>query len=113
MFPLSVAALAVRRVSFALSMALLTPLIVLLVEVGEPDTSERVVDAARAGLTAAGGVMAVDACLLLWPSRERERVAQGVRDAIAAHARYAEAMFAHLLDGAPAATVEAAPREAG
>jgi len=113
LFPLSVAALALRRVSFALYMALLTPLIVLLVEVGEPNTSEWVVAAARAGLTAVGGVMAVGACLLLWPSRERERVAQEARGAIAAHAHYAEAVFAHLLDDTPAVTVEAARREAG
>jgi len=92
---------------------LLTPLIVLLVEVGEPDTSEWMIAGARAGLTAIGGVLAVGACFLLWPSRERERLMQEARGAIAAHGRYAEAVLANLLDGAPVEAVDAARREAG
>jgi hypothetical protein len=113
MFPLAVAALALRRVSFGLYMALLTPLIVLLVEVGEPDTSEWVIAIARAGLTALGGVLAVAACFLLWPCREVERLPQETRGAIDAHRRYVEAVLAKLLDGASAEAADVARREAG
>jgi uncharacterized membrane protein YccC len=114
MFPLAVAALAVRRVSLGLFMTALTPLIVLLVEIGEPDTSEWVVAAARAGLALIGGVVAVGACVLLWPSRVPGRLLQEARGSIGAHGRYAEAGLAHLLDGAPPeAVVDQARREAG
>jgi uncharacterized membrane protein YccC len=97
MFPLAMFALAVRAVSFGLFMAALTPLIVLLVETGAPDTGEWRIAYTRAALTAIGGIVAVGAGLLLWPSRERELVAAEVRNAIAAHAGYAEADFSSLL----------------
>ena len=49
MFPLAVVAFAVRAVSLGLFMATLTPLIVLLVEIGQPGTSEWSIAAARFG----------------------------------------------------------------
>ena len=113
MFPLAVAALAVRTVSLGLFMLALTPLIVLLVEVGEPGASEWLIAAARAAFTAVGGVLAVAACFLLWPSKAPERLTQDARSGIRAHGRYAEAQLAHLLDAAPAKAVDAARREAG
>ncbi len=111
MFPLAIGAFAVRRVSLALFLAALTPLVVLLVEIGEPDTSEWLIAAMRAGFTVIGGVLAMVACFVLWPSRER--LLEEARDAIGAHSRYAEAALAYLLDSTPTTVVDAARREAG
>jgi uncharacterized membrane protein YccC len=113
MFPLAVAALAVRAVNFGLFMLGLTPLVVLLVETGEPDTSEWRIALARATLTIVGGLVAVAASFLLWPSREPKRLVAGAREAIRAHGRYAEAELGFLLGMAPAAEVEASRRNAG
>jgi uncharacterized membrane protein YccC len=113
MFPLAVIALSVRAINFGLYMMALTPLVVLLVETSEPDTAEWRIALARAALTALGGVLAVGASFVLWPSREPERLVAGTREAIAAHGRYAEAELNFLLDEIPAAAVEPARREAG
>jgi uncharacterized membrane protein YccC len=113
MFPLAIAAFAVRGVSLGLFLTALTPLIVLLVEIGQPDTSEWMIAAMRAGFTVIGGGLALAACFLLWPSREVARLAEEARGAIGAHGRYAEAALAHLLDGTPAGALDAARREAG
>jgi uncharacterized membrane protein YccC len=113
MFPLAVAALAVRAVNFGLFMLALTPVVVLLVETGEPDTAEWRIALARAALTIAGGLLAVAASFVLWPSREPERLVTNAQEAIGAHGRYAEAEFGSLLDEIPAAAVEPARRDAG
>jgi uncharacterized membrane protein YccC len=98
MFPLAVAALALRAVSFGLFTMAITPLVVLLVESGEPGTSGWHIAVTRAALAAGGGLIAVGAGLVLWPSREPDLLVPEVRRAMAAHARYAEAAFADLLD---------------
>ena len=113
MFPLAVIALSVRAVNFGLYMMALTPLVVLLVETGQPDTAEWRIALARAALTAIGGVLAVGAGFVLWPSREPERLVAGTREAIAAHGRYAEAEFGALLEETPLVAVDPARREAG
>jgi uncharacterized membrane protein YccC len=113
MFPLAVAALSVRAVNFGLYMLALTPVVVLLVEAGEPDTAEWRIASARAGLTIIGGLLAVGGSFLLWPGREPERLVAGAKDAIAAHGRYADAEIAYLLDEIPADAVDPARREAG
>ncbi|HEY2619083.1 MAG TPA: FUSC family protein [Acetobacteraceae bacterium] len=113
MFPLSVLAFAVRAVSLGLFMAALTPLIVLLVETGLPGTSEWSIAAARFGLTTLGGIVAVAAGFVLWPSWEPERLAQEARSAIGAHAGYAEAVLAAATGPGPNPGVEAARRDAG
>ncbi|HTZ77846.1 MAG TPA: FUSC family protein [Stellaceae bacterium] len=113
MFPLAVLALAVRAVSFGLFMAALTPMIVLLVELGQPGVSEWMIAGARALFTVAGGLVAVAGCYLLWPSWEPNRLADEIRAAIAAHARYAAAVFALLTESAETAAVEQARRGAG
>jgi uncharacterized membrane protein YccC len=113
MFPLAVAALAVRAVSFGLFIAGLTPLIVLLVDIGQPGTSEWMIAGMRALLTVVGGIVAVAGCFLLWPSWEPERLVHEVRDAIAAQGRYAVAVLSHLLDEEPVAAIERARRAAG
>ena len=97
MFLLSTSAFAIRAVSFGLFMMALTPLVVLLVETGSPDTGEWSIAVARAALTMIGGLIAVGANFLLWPSREPDLLAPEVKKAIAAHGAYAEANFSMLL----------------
>ena len=112
MFPLAVVAFAVRAVSLGLFMAALTPLIVLLVETIVPGTSEWSIAWARFALTTVGGVIAVAAGFVLWPTWEPERLGQEARAAIGAHGAYAEAVLAAIAGDVPAA-VEAARRGAG
>jgi uncharacterized membrane protein YccC len=113
LFPLCVIALAIRTVSFGLFMVGLTPLVVLLVEFGEPGQSEWVVLFMRTGFTLAGGLLALAGCYLLWPSWEPARLRQEVTAGIAAHGRYAEAELSYLLGEADAAAAERARRAAG
>ena len=113
LFPLAMLALAVRSVSFGIYMAALTPMIVLLSELGRPGSSEIAIALARAGYTVAGGVLALAGAWLLWPSWEPARVRGQVRAAVAAHARYAAAEIAALLADAPPDQAERARRAAG
>ena len=113
MFPLAVLALAIRSVSFGLFMAAMTPMIVLLVELGQADTSEWVIAGARAGLTLAGGVIAIGGCWFLWPSWEPQRLEVELRNAVTAHRRYAEALLSLFLQEADREQVDAARRAAG
>jgi uncharacterized membrane protein YccC len=113
MFPLAIVALAVRSVSLGLFMTTLTPLIVLLVEVGAPGTSDWLIAGARAGFTLAGGAIAVAANLWLWPGLLPGQLAQQARDAIGAHGRYVETELALLLDGGGPHAVDVARRAAG
>ncbi len=113
MFPLAMTALAIRAVSLGLFMAALTPLIVLLVETGQPGTSEWSIAAARFALTTLGGIIAVGAGFVLWPTWEPERLGQETRAAIGAHGAYAEAALAFLAGDVPASVVDRARRGAG
>jgi uncharacterized membrane protein YccC len=113
MFGLSIVAFTIRSVSFGLFMMALTPLVVLLVETGAPDTGEWQIAVARAALTTLGGLIAVAANFLLWPSREPDLVAAEVRKTIAAHGKYAEADFSMLLGEGSADTLDQARRAAG
>jgi len=113
MFVLSVSAFAVRAVSFGLFMMALTPLVVLLVETGSPDTHEWMIAFARAALTTIGGLIAVGANFLLWPSREPDLVAAEAKHAIAAHGAYAAANFSALLGETTAAALGRARAAAG
>ncbi len=118
LFPLAVLSLSLRTVSYALFITTLTPMIVLLVELDLPGTSEPTIALMRALYTVAGGLLAVASCLVLWPSFEPARVDGEVRAAIAAHARYAETLLAALVDARCLGTttwpdVENARRAAG
>ena len=113
MFALSIAAFALRAVSFGLFMMALTPFVVLLVETGSPDTGEWVIAFARATLTTIGGVIAIGANFLLWPSREPDLVAAEVKQAITVHGAYADADFSALLGEAGAVPLDQARRNAG
>ncbi len=113
LFPLSVVAFSLRRVSFGLYIAALTPIIVLLVEMEAPGTSELAIALARALYTVIGGVLAVIGTLVLWPSFEPERLAQELSRAIVAHARYGDAVLSFLIGEASTGEVEAWRRAAG
>ena len=113
LFPLAIIAFAVRRVSYGLFMAALTPLIVLLSELGQPGTGEVVIAFHRAAYTLAGGAMAVVGGLLLWPSWEPPRVHDDLLTAIDAHAAYADAELATLMGEGPTGSADLARRAAG
>jgi uncharacterized membrane protein YccC len=113
--PLAIAAFAMRAVSFGLFMVFLTPMVVLLSELGRPGESELFIAAARAGYTVLGGLLAVVGGALLWPSWEPVRVRQALHDAIRAHADYADLELACLIDpaGVAAEQLEGVRRAAG
>jgi uncharacterized membrane protein YccC len=113
MFPLAMLAFAVRAVSFGLFMMALTPLVVLLVETGSPDTGEWTIAFFRAALTTVGGLVAVGANFVLWPSREPDLVAPEVKRAIAAHGVYAAVGFSVVLGEASEAELGQVRRAAG
>jgi uncharacterized membrane protein YccC len=113
LFPLAVVALSMRAVSFGLFMACLTPLVVLLSELGRPGTSEVTIALARAGFTIAGGALALVGAWALWPTWEPARVRGQVTQSIVAHASYAAAEIAVLLGQAKPETAERARRAAG
>ncbi len=112
-FPLALIAFSVRQVSFGAFITALTPIVVLLVELGRPGSDEISVLAYRAGYTLLGGILAVLCCLFLWPSWEPDRLRREVAAAIAAHRRYAVVAFARLLDAGPAEGLDQARRAAG
>jgi len=111
MIPLTLAAFAIRGVNYSAYVAVLTPMIVLLIEQIEPGMDQWTIAVSRVGFTLAGGLLAVAANLLLWPSFEGNRLGAARDAAIAAHRAYLAASFAALLDraGAP----ETARRQAG
>ena len=112
-FPLAVLTFWVRPASFALFMAALTPLVVLLSELGRPGESQLVIAAMRALYVVIGSLLAVLAVLLLWPSWEPGRLGQGLRAALLAHADFARAEIGALLGELAGAEVERARRAAG
>ena len=112
-FPLSVVALSLRAVNFGLYITALTPMIVLLVELGTPSHGGLTIVAMRALYTLIGGTLAVLGCVLLWPSWEPERLDRELRTAIRCNGRYAELELCRLDGQATHAEVEAARRAAG
>ncbi|HUC17175.1 MAG TPA: FUSC family protein [Acetobacteraceae bacterium] len=113
LFPLSVVTFSLRRVSYGLYIAALTPLVVLLVEMEVPGTGEIAIALERVVYTLIGGALAVVGTLVLWPSFEPERLAQELSQAIEAHASYGDAVFSFLIGEAAAGEVEAWRRAAG
>lgn len=113
LFPLAIITLAVRQVSYGMFMMAVTPVVVLLSEIGRPGSSEWMLAGLRALYTVIGGVLALLGCLVLWPSWEPRRLANEIRTAIAAHGRYAEAEIAYALSEADQNAVEQARRAAG
>jgi uncharacterized membrane protein YccC len=102
-------ALAVRQVSYGVYIAVYTPTVLLLVESIHPGQSQWRIAAARAGFTVLGGLIAVGANAVLWPSREADRVRADLRAALAAHAAFAAA----VLERHPGVAADRARRAAG
>ena len=113
MIPLSVIGFSVRQVSYGAYIACLTPLVVILFDVAEPGHAEWLIATMRTLYTVGGGVVAVLACMVLWPSWEPDRTAQGLRDALDAHARYAAAVLAARAGAGEPVAVDVARRAAG
>lgn len=113
MVPLSVIGFSVRQVSYGAYIACLTPLVVILFDVAEPGHAEWLIATMRTLYTVGGGVAAVLACTLLWPSWEPDRTARSLAEALRAHARYAAAVFAARAGAGQAAGLDAARRAAG
>lgn len=102
-------ALAVRQVNYGVYIAVYTPTVILLVENIQPHSSFLQIALARAGFTVAGGLIAVVANMVLWPSWEPNRVRRDLAAALAAHAKLASA----ILNPGPDQDASAARREAG
>jgi len=102
-------ALAVRQVSYAVYIAVYTPTVILLVENIHPGGAAWRIALARAGFTVLGGLLAVAANMVLWPSWEPDRVRTDLAAALAAHAALASA----VLNPAPGIDADAARRAAG
>ncbi len=113
LFPLAVLAFTARAVNYAMFIALLTPMVVLLTEFSRPGSSEFVIAGIRAAYTVAGGLLAISGCLILWPSWEPDRLRLELATALAAHAAFAEAELDVLLGQEAAASVHRARRAAG
>jgi uncharacterized membrane protein YccC len=101
-------ALAVRQVSYGVYIAVYTPTIIFLVESFHPGESQLHIALARAGFTILGGLIAVAANVLLWPSWEPDQVREDLQTAIAAHAAYASDVLGGAADAVHARTRRAA-----
>jgi uncharacterized membrane protein YccC len=113
LFPLAVLAFALRPASFGLFMTAMTPLVVLLSELGTPGRSEFEIAAMRGLYALVGSGLAVLAVMLLWPAWEPGRVRRELAAAIAAHGAYVRAEIAALLGEAAPGAVDRARRAAG
>ena len=89
--PLAFFCFALRPVGFGVMVTFLTPLVVVLLELGRPGTSEIEIATMRALYTLGGGLLAIAGGLLLWPSREPARLRLALEAALLAHAGFAEA----------------------
>lgn len=114
MLPLSLCAFALRAVNFSLYIAVLTPMIVLLVEQIRPTgESELYVAMSRVLWSLLGGALAVVGSALLWPGFEAPKLEASIAATKRAHVAYAEAVILALLGQGGWATAEAARRAAG
>lgn len=113
MFPLAVLAFTLRKVSFGLFLSALTPMVILLVESSAPGASEMHIALMRALYTVIGGLLALACSLALWPGRQPQRALTEVRDAIAAHAKVADATLAQMLGEDDGANWDNGRRQAG
>ena len=106
LFGMSWVAVAVRRMNYALFAALLTPVFVLLAESaagGSHLTRVRILD------TLLGGALGLAGALLLWPTREMERLPALFAAVLRANQEYLQA----VLRGGPPAPAVAARRRIG
>jgi uncharacterized membrane protein YccC len=112
LLPLSIIGFSVRQVSYGAYIACLTPLVVLLFDIVEPGHSALAVAGMRTFYTLVGGIVAVGACLLLWPSWEPKRLEREFAATLRAYARLSVAVLRNPTPDRPSDT-EAARRAAG
>lgn len=93
MFPLSVAAVATRARSYRLFTFFLTPVFVLIAERHPGDWWTA---AARAGDSVIGGIIALAAALLVFPSWEKTRLPDAIEKMVVAVSRYRDVVIASL-----------------
>jgi len=109
--PITVVCFALKPISYVLFVTLLTPLVVMLVDLTGP--ADWAVAALRVGNTVLGGVLAVLASYLLWPAWERSRLPQQLATTIRANRAYFQRVVATYLGAArDVAAVAAARRRA-
>ena len=109
MLPLTMFAFAIRSVSYTAYIAVLTPMIVLLIEQIAPGNNELSIAEARIGYTLLGGGLAILGNLVLWPGFAGATLDAHISDAVRAHIAYVHAVFEALLEDKPAPS---APRRA-
>ncbi len=95
-------ALAVRQVSYGVYIAVYTPVVILLVEQIRPLEDQTQIALARAGYTILGGLLAVAANAVLWPSWQKPQVDADLATALRAHADYARTVLLTTTDPARA-----------
>lgn len=93
LLPLSIVGFSVRQVSYGAYIACLTPMIVLLFDIAEPGHSAWIVAGMRTLYTLVGGLVAIAACMLLWPSWEPARLRRELRTTMLAYARLTQAVL--------------------
>lgn len=113
LFPLCILGFSARQVSYGAFIACLTPLVVLLFDIALPGHSPLMVAGMRIAYTIAGGTIALAAGLLLWPSWERQRVGDELRNALRAHGDFARTVLHELTGSGPADAIGPARRAAG
>lgn len=113
MLPLTLCAFALRAVNYSLYVAVLTPMVVLLVEQLRPGESELYVALSRVIWSLLGGALAVVGSALLWPGFEAPKLDTTMRAAKRAHAAYAGAVIAAVLAQGGWEAAESARRAAG
>jgi uncharacterized membrane protein YccC len=113
-FPIAAIASAFRTVNYGLFTFLLTPQFVLIAELAQPGGDDLALAGLRALNSLAGGVLALVAGALLWPTRERRHLPAHLGAALGGAADYLGAVLS-VMQGAelPAAAVEASRRKTG
>ncbi len=113
LLPMAVIALSLRGVNLGLFMVFVTPVVVVLVDLGHPAADQLQLTLLRVAYTVAGGALALLAHAVLWPSWEAGRLGGELQRAIAAHGRYACLGLDALLGTASTTEMERARRAAG
>jgi len=109
-FPLAALTMAFRPVSYTLFVTFLTPLVVLIIDVTHPGTSELTLAGLRALNSLLGGMIAIAGSLLLWPSWEPDRLRRLMAAALRACGNFCSLA---LSDSVPRQELQQARRTAG
>ncbi|MGA3156624.1 MAG: FUSC family protein [Steroidobacteraceae bacterium] len=109
-FPLAALTMAFRPVSYTLFVTFLTPLVVLIVGVTHPGSSELTLASLRALNSLLGGVIAFAGSVLLWPTWEPDRMRKLMATALRACGNFCSMA---LTEAAPRQELALARRTAG